>query len=134
MWRLGAFALVTSLLALPAVVAAQEQTSEQLRKMYDDAVAQMRSAQDRRNELARENEKLRAHIGELEDALAKTQAQLTAITDATYRDRAESSAFSVFMESNPDVRARWQAFLQRSLLTAPDPKDLLDPDWPLPRK
>ena len=82
----------------------------------------------------RENEKLRARIAELEDALARTQKQLTAITDATYRERSESSSFAVFMESNPDIKARWQAFLQRSLLTAPDPRQLLDPDWPLPSR
>lgn len=135
MRRFRAFAVVALLLLVPVFVVAQDQlTSEQLRRMYDDAVAQMRSAQDRRNELARENEKLRGRIQELEDKLATLQAQLTSITDSTFRARSESSTFSEFMQSNVDVRARWQAFLQKSLFTGPDPKQLLDPDWPLPPK
>lgn len=123
-------AISVSLLVTPLAWAEEQLSSDQLRRMYDDAVAQMKSAQDRRNDLARQNEKLQARIAQLEKDLAETQTQLTSIADSTFQARAESAAFSDFLRANPAIKAQWFLYLQKSLLSAPDPRAYLDPDWP----
>lgn len=120
-----------SLLLMPAALSAQEElSSDQLRRMYDDALAQMRTAQDRRNELARENEKLRARIAQLEKELQMAQSQVTDISDGTFRARAEHAAINDFLDANPLIKRDWLAFLHQNLLASPDLRSMLDADWP----
>ena len=71
--------------------------------MYDDTVAQMKAAQDRRNELARdnselervngelvkENERLRAEIDGLQKKAADAQAEAVALADKTLQARSK---------------------------------------------
>lgn len=136
MRRFGGLILVgTAMFWLPALaVAADGLSSEQLKRMYDDTVVQLRTAQDRRNELARENEKLQARIAQLEKELEQTRENATAVADKTFQARAERAAFAEFLRSNPAVRLQWQAYLQQNLLGTPEVKDPLDRDWPLPGK
>ena len=122
--------IITMLLAPGVLMAQEELTSDQLRRMYDDAVAQMKTTQDRRNELARDSEKLRARIAELEGKLEETRAQMTAMADSTYKARAECAAFDEFLKANVSLRGQWLAFLQKSIIPATDVKQLLDADWP----
>lgn len=56
--------------------AADTPSPDQLKKMYDDALVQLKSAQDRKNELAKENEDLKAKAEELGKDLATAQAQM----------------------------------------------------------
>ena len=124
------FIAITMLLAPGFVLAQQELTSDQLRRMYDDAVAQMKTTQDRRNELARDSEKLRARITELEKELEDTRAQMTAIADSTFKARAERAAFDDFLKANSTIRSQWLAFLQKNMIPATDVSQLLDSCWP----
>jgi septal ring factor EnvC (AmiA/AmiB activator) len=117
--------------------AQDELSSEQLRRMYDDAVVQLKTAQDRRNELARENQKLRDRIAELEKLAKqadKAQAALNVLADKTFEARAERAAFQEFLAANPSIRIQWQLFREKSLLAAPASGDPLCTDWPLPDK
>ena len=112
-------------------------SSDQLRRMYDDAVAQLKTAQDRRNELARENEKLRARIAQLEKDLEQARTAANTIADKTFQARSEHAAFQEFLAANPSIRIQWQIFIEKSLLAAPGSTDPLGLDWPLldkPRK
>jgi regulator of replication initiation timing len=116
-------------------------SSEQLRRMYGDAVVQLKTAQDRRNELARENtelakenEKLRAKIAQLEREVQQAQTATNAIADKTFQARAERAAFQEFLAVNPSIRIQWQIFTEKSLLAAPDSGGLPGADWPLPDK
>ena len=134
MRRLIAFTLVGMLLAaIPAGVLGQDGLStEQLKRMYDDAVVQLKTAQNSRNDLARDNEKLKARLAQLEGELKQTQADANAVADATFQARAERAAFVEFLHLNPSTGVQWHLFLEKNLLASPDPADLLDHNWPLP--
>ena len=117
---------------LPGLSLAQEGLSnEQLKRMYDDAVVQLKSAQDRRNDLARENEKLKGHIAQLEHELAAKQSALDTIADRTFQARSEWAAFTDFLASEPSIRVQWQLFLEHNLFPEPNLSDFIDCDWPL---
>lgn len=129
MRRLNAIVFAGLLLA-PTALMAQEETNEQLRRMYGDALAQMRTAQDRRNELARENETLRGRIAELEKELQLAKEQITTISDGTFRSRSQYAALDTFLEVNPLIKQQWLGFLQEHALPGPDFRGLLDSGWP----
>jgi hypothetical protein len=124
-------------LQVPGVLAQDGLSSDQLRRMYDDAVVQLKTAQDRRNELARENEKLRSRLIQLESIqkeLDKVQRDANITADKTFQARSEHAAFQEFLAANPFIRIQWQAFSGKNLLDAPSCGDPLGVDWPLPDK
>lgn len=133
MRRFGGLVLISAMLAwAPCALLAQDGLSnEELKRMYDDSVVQLKSAQDRRNELARENAQLKTRIAELEKSLEQTRAAADAVADKTYQARAQREAFADFLRANPSIRVQWQLFLERNLLVNPADGDLLDRDWPL---
>jgi uncharacterized protein YdcH (DUF465 family) len=124
--------------ALP-VLAQDAPTPDQLQKMYDDALAQLKAAQTRKNELAKENEKLSAGIAELEKQLSQTNAELTVLrlqaaqyAEKTFFLRSYYNAWRNFIRLQPALMARWEAFLQANTLCLPqEDSQLIDPDWPL---
>lgn len=110
-----------------------EVNADQLKRMYDDAVQQLRAAQDRRNELAKENEKLTSQNRELQKQVVDARADAQALTDRTFKMRAEYAAFVDFLKRYPAIDARWRVFLRRDLLSGMDGVlDQLNSDWPLP--
>lgn len=124
-------------LQVPCVLAQDGLSSDQLRRMYDDAVVQLKTAQDRRNELARENEKLRSRPIQLEaiqKELDKVQREANIVADKTFEARSEHAAFQEFLAANPFIRIQWQAFSGKCLLDVPSCGDPLGVDWPLPDK
>lgn len=117
--------------------AQEEPTHEELKKMYDGALAQLKSAQISKNELAGENDKLRAKLAELEKQLTDTQAQMqelkrqaSAWGDKTFFLRAHYAAWQSFIDQFPSAKARWKVFFDSSFLPASRP-DPFDRDWPL---
>jgi len=56
--------------------AQDEPKPDQLKRMYDDALAQLKQAQDRKNELAAENDKLNAKLTDLQKQLDAASAPL----------------------------------------------------------
>jgi len=122
--------MLTMLLAPGSLLAQEELTSEQLRRMYDDALAQGKATQDRRNELARDNEKLRARIAELQKGLEEAQAKLTEIADSTFHARSRCAAIEDFLRANPSIRGQWLVFLQKNTIPAANLSQLLDAGWP----
>ena len=122
-------------LKAPCALAQDGLSSDQLRRMYDDAVVQLKTAQDRRNELARENEKLRSRIIQLEQVekqLQQVQAAVNKLADQTFQARSEHAAFQEFLTANPSIRIQWQAFSGRNSLGMSAFCDPFGVDWPLP--
>ena len=75
LFRLRLFGLILSLaLACPAI--AQEQTVEQLKAQYDEALKQLQAAQDRKNELANENELLKKQVESLTQICYASREQM----------------------------------------------------------
>lgn len=122
-----------------ATVLAQEPPQPaELQKMYDDALAQLKAAQDRKNELGIENESLKARIAELEKQMgdaqatvATLQASVAASADQTFFYRSYYAAWQVFLGEYPYLKAQWKYFLENGLLSVPHQgPDFMDSDWP----
>lgn len=131
--------VMTGMLAFSGFVyAADTPTPDQLKKMYDEALVQLKSAQDRKNELAKENEDLKAKTEELAKDLAASQSQVQDlkrdVAENAQKDfylRAYHAAWENFMARYPEVMARWKAFIESDVAAAsPRMPPLIDPHWP----
>jgi len=132
--------LVAASLATATAAGAQEQPKpDQLKQMYDDALGQLKAAQERKNQLAAENEQLKAKVAELQKQLdAATQKAAALEKDAdgyaekTFYLRSHYAAWEEFLRRYPALRARWKIFLMNDQLTVPiDIPPFVDPEWPL---
>lgn len=111
---------------------------DQLKKMYDDALAQLKQAQDRKNELAAENDKLKAKLTELQKQLTATQSQqaeadreIAEFADKTFFLRSHYAAWQEFIHQDPKLQARWKVYLTGQTLSPPRLSDYIDVNWPL---
>lgn len=127
--RLGIamFVLMTS----TSIASAQNTPSiEQLQKSYDEAMVQLKAAQDRKNELALENQKLTRRLAELEQQGADVKLKLEALENRAYFLREHYAAWHDFLRLNPPIAAMWSTFFNSS----GNPRsmtDLLgDGNWP----
>jgi septal ring factor EnvC (AmiA/AmiB activator) len=129
------------LLVSSGVVLADEPLKpEQVKKAYDDALIQLKAAQDRKAELAKDNEALAAKVEELKKQLSAAQSQIELqkreIADheeRTFYLRSYHAAWQNFLRRHPEVMARWKLYLGDSVLTIPqDAPDWLSPEWPFP--
>ena len=109
---------------------------DQLRRMYDDARNQLKQAQDRKNELAAENDKLNARVADLQKQLDAARLKIDDAARAsaeearrTFSARSELGAWQAFISADPKLELRWQLFLENA---GPSPRllDQLDPSWP----
>jgi predicted nucleic acid-binding Zn-ribbon protein len=117
-----------------------EPAPDQLRKMYGDTLHQLQEAQDRKNQLAGENDKLNAKVVELQKQLDAAQAKLDEssrqageVVRRTYAERAEFAAWRAFLDHDPRVMREWELFLRQSTLAATTSgqlSDQLDANWP----
>ena len=97
---------------------------DQLKKMYDDAQAQLKAAQDRKNELAMENEKLNAKVADLQKQLEAAKADQATFAQRTFQYQATMNAWQAFLKHYPILAGRWEAYLQADVLA---PASL--PEW-----
>jgi hypothetical protein len=133
-WVAGAVAIASVLTTPSAAVAALQDglTQEQLRKMYDDALVQLKASQDRKSELAGENEKLQARVAELEKQLAEARTEIAEHAERTFIYRSQHAAWQTFLQRYPSLMRQWKLFLEAGILTAPNEiPQWMDPDWPL---
>ncbi len=133
--------LILSLSFGSFVAAADTPAPDQLKKMYEDALVQLKSAQDRKNELAKENETIKARVEELSKQLAAAQAQNQDLQrevaengDKTFYLRSYRAAWQSFLRDHPDILNRWQQFIDGDIRGQNEPlPSLIDPSWPLNR-
>ena len=74
-WMRAGVVALALVLTMGAVLADDQPKPEQLKQMYDEALASLKSAQERKNQLAAENEQLKAKVAELQKQLDATQAE-----------------------------------------------------------
>lgn len=131
---------VTCLLATAPPAPAQEPpTLDELQKMYDDALAQLKTAQDRKNELGVENEQLQTRLADAQAKLAQStatvqslQEQVNRFADDTFNLRSFHAAWLLFIERYPALKLQWQVFLENQWLSVPrQTPSFIDSDWPL---
>jgi hypothetical protein len=119
--------LIAAIALVIAPLGAQAQeTPEQLRKMYDDALAQLKIAQERRNTLALENERLAAQVNQLQTQLDQARAQLDELrraaaqwADRTFQLRAHYAAWNRFIARYPRLQQQWILFMDADILSVP---------------
>jgi septal ring factor EnvC (AmiA/AmiB activator) len=113
---------------------------EQLKKAYDGALVQLKAAQDRKAELAKENEALAAKVEELKKQVADSQAQIDLMKkqiadndERTFDLRSYHGAWQSFIRRYPEVMVRWKLYLGDSILSVPhEIPDVINPEWPPP--
>jgi septal ring factor EnvC (AmiA/AmiB activator) len=133
------YGLVLCVLCFGGMARAQEVKPEDQTKKLEELEKVLKDAQDRRADLARENQKLTAQIAELKK---ETDAQAAQIKDlqhqaADFADRtlflgSHYEAWKQFIAANPEIRTQWELFIKLAGMGA-GPRSLLflDPNWPL---
>jgi septal ring factor EnvC (AmiA/AmiB activator) len=118
--------------------AEDEPKPDQLKRMYDDALAQLKQAQDRKNELAAENDKLNAKMADLQKQLDAAKARVDEVNresaeyaERTFFLRSHYAAWREFIRRYPKLEAEWRVFLEGGTLGPERLKSVIDPDWPL---
>ena len=112
---------------------------EQVKKLYQDALAQLKAAQDRKNELATQNEQLAAKVAELQKQLDAARGEMLELkrqdaenAEKTFYLRSHHAAWQTFVERYPELKARWKQFMEKDVLAAGnDLPELVDPPWKL---
>ena len=105
----------------PGAFAQDQANPEDLNNKYQDALAQLKAAQDRKNELATENEQLKARIAELEREAHEHRRAAAEYANGTFFLRSHFAAWQTFIDRYPQLKTRWRVFLEGGLL---DPGDL----------
>lgn len=106
------FALTVALALGPAVAAAQDAANiDELKRQHGEAIAQLKAAQDRKNELAEENERLKTRLVELEKQLAERDKESAAWAERTWFYRSQYAAWDRFLDRYPRLREQWRLFL-----------------------
>ncbi|MBC8107071.1 MAG: hypothetical protein H7Z14_10815 [Anaerolineae bacterium] len=96
-----------------APILAQDQNNPDiLKRDLAEAMSQLKAAQDRKNELANEYEKLKAQTATIQKQLEDAQRTLATHAEQTYALRAERAAWNAFIDRDPRLRARWEIYLE----------------------
>ncbi len=121
------------------VALAQEQPNyEQLKSQYDAAVKQMELGQERRNQLAKEADDLKARLADTSKQLEAAREQIDAMRrdaaqwqDRTFFYRAHYAAWRLFIQNYPELLGKWDAMMRASI-DAPSANgpEFLQEDWP----
>ena len=133
-WAFSALALSAGL-----ALAQDAANPEQLKKLYNDALTQLKAAQDRKNELATQNEQLTAKVAELQKQLDQARGEMADLkrqdaenAEKTFSLRSHHAAWQSFVDRYPELKARWKRFLERDILAAGNEMpQLMDADWPM---
>jgi peptidoglycan hydrolase CwlO-like protein len=104
---------------------------EVLKKMYDDAIASLKQAQDAKNQLATQNEQLTKQLEAMTKERDELARRVNEFSERTYTIRAQQAAWNEFLKRYPALQARWKAFLETELLRpGNEAPTLIDPAWP----
>ncbi|MGD0461505.1 MAG: hypothetical protein ABSB74_03350 [Tepidisphaeraceae bacterium] len=134
-WMILCLALLTAATAAPA----DNVKPDDLEKMYNDTLVQLKAAQNRKAELATQNEKLAARIAEMEKQIQAQSAQLdelkrqaSSFADRTFFLRSHYAAWEQFIAANPALKAQWEIFMRTvAWVSAPQAAIFMDPQWPV---
>lgn len=130
-----------AILTMTGVARGQDASAkpDDLKKLYKDTLVLLQAAQERKTELATQNEKLAARVAELEKKVQDQTAELNdlkrqaaAFSDRTFFLRSYYTAWERFVELHPAVKTQWSFFLANlAPLSVPGSTPFLDSDWPL---
>ena len=130
--------VVLLLVLSPSLSLAEDKPNpDALKKAYDDALVQLKAAQDSKNALAKQNADLVKEVDELKKQLAGAGAQIQDLRrqvadndEKNFELRSFYAAWKSFLRLHPDLTVRWKLFLSDDALSAPqEPFRLIDPNW-----
>lgn len=130
--------VVLLLLVSPSLSPAEDKPNpEALKKAYDDALVQLKAAQDSKNALAKQNAELVKQVDELKKQLAGAGAQIQDLRrqvadndEKTFELRSLYAAWKTFLRLHPELTIRWKLFLSEDALSTPqEPLRQIDPNW-----
>ena len=126
-WRIFGVSAIASMLAVAIPVRA-DPTADQLKTMYDDAMRQLQQAQERKNQLANENEQQKARIADLEQRLKAADAAV----DPNYPSRARKATVEAFLASDMVAAARFDRFnrVEWAWVALESEGEIVAVDWP----
>ena len=138
-WAVTAIALTVGAAGTTVVRAQNANDPDQIKKLYADALAQLKAAQDRKNELATQNEQLTAKVADLQKQLDQSRSDMLELkrrdaesAEKSFYLRSHHAAWQTFVERYPELKARWKQFLEKDVLaTGNELPELLDPMWPM---
>lgn len=115
------------LLALAAVAHGQTPSAEEVQDLRN----QLKAAQDRKNQLATENGKLKEQVAALDKKVADQAEKLTASESRSYYLRQHYAAWQQFLDDNPALRQAWITYFFVESGPTDRTADLLgDRQWP----
>jgi septal ring factor EnvC (AmiA/AmiB activator) len=132
--------LIAAMFLLAGTALAEDKPNpDQLKKAYEDTLAQLKEAQNSKNDLARENEKLAKQLEDVKKQLADAEGHVENLKrdvadneQKTFYLRSYQAAWQNFLRAHPDIIVSWRLFLGDDILAIPQNHDpLIDPDWPL---
>ncbi|CAN5399567.1 hypothetical protein BH09PLA1_BH09PLA1_34870 [soil metagenome] len=97
------------------ILAQDQNNPDVLRKELAETMSQLKAAQDRKNELANEYEKLKAQVATMQKQLDDATRTVAENAEQTYQIRSEMAAWNAFVDRDPRLRARWELFLEASI-------------------
>src|SRR5437588_129383 len=107
------------LISSGAAVAQDTSNPEELKKSLSDALNQLKAAQDRKNELATENEKLKAKIADQQKEVDESRRIAAESSEKTWLLRSHYAAWESFLKRYPRLKAQWDLFLEADPLSQP---------------
>jgi len=131
-----------TVLMLAGIVRGQDVKPDDLKKLLIETRAELKTAQDRKAELAMENEKLSSQVSDLAKANKAQAAQLddlkrkaAAFADRTLFLSTQYAAWTQFINLNPTVKMQWSIFEDTIAAGASGQSPLfMDTNWPLSGK
>jgi predicted nuclease with TOPRIM domain len=103
---------------------------EQLQTMYQDALNQLKDAQNRKNELAIRNQELQQKLADAESQRDALNERLMSMETTVYYLREHYSAWQEFIDQNSTLRVMWFTYFTSGELTNNFEKLLGDGKWP----
>jgi hypothetical protein len=112
---------------------------QDLKKLYNDALNQLKAAQDRKSELATQNQRMAMRAAELEKEIRFQTAQIEDLkrqaagwAEKTYFLRTHYAAWAQFLSVNDSIKSQWDRYIQQlSPLTPVIEAPFFDMQWPL---
>jgi hypothetical protein len=131
-----------TVLMLAGIVRGQDVKPDDLKKLLVVTRAELKTVQDRKAELAMENEKLSSQVSDLAKANKAQAAQLddlkrkaAAFADRTLFLSNQYAAWTQFINLNPTVKMQWSIFEDTIAAGASGQSPLfMDTNWPLSSK
>jgi hypothetical protein len=129
---------VATVLLCGGLVFGQGEPQPDYKKMYDDAVVQMRQAQERKNDLADQLTDAKKQLAIDQAKLDEASRTAGDFARRTFFLRAHYAAWQEFIGHYPKVQHQWEIFLageSETILPTTAPaattQELIDTEWPL---